>query len=714
MKIITLDTETTGTDFYHGTKPFLVTTCDNNKDIVWWEWFVNGWTRQPEIPENDIQEIIERIDSADKIIMHNGKFDIHTLSTILPSDYKFPYHKLEDTLIMAHLLASNRPKDLTSLAYQFLNLNIEKHEKSMEDCVKEARTRVRKKDCNSKFRVAKKDAWSDIPSAKDKSWKFDLWLPRSLARHLNLPQEHKWYHTVATYANKDSETTYLLYCHLWDIIRMRKLDKIYRERMKLVKIAFDIEHQGVYTDLQQSKKMYKACIDESKTNARVCTNIAAKLGFDLILPKGGNSKSLTKFCFSKDYLSLTPVVDEKAKTGAPSLNKNSLMIYEKTLDTTSKELLFIKSLKDKRAADTASKYLQNYNRFWLKHPEYDTNEKWKNIRILHPNLNLTGSATLRWTCNNPNSQNIGKGKNLEGFSLRDCFVPGPDRELFSIDAKNIELRIPAYVSGEQALIDLFERENEPPFYGSNHMLIFSIIWEDLWQDAIKKVGLEKVADYCKTTYKATYYQWTKNGNFAVQYQAGDATADKAYHQIGARQKILARFDKQAKLNRDCVSFAQKHGYIETVPDKEIDPHRGYPLLCTFIGNKVKPTIPLSYKVQGTAMWWTARAMVKTTDLLEEWHNNDKRFDGRIVMQVHDEIVFSFPKQKYTPVEALEFEKDNKEKNKKGIDFRLLQSNLWRIKAIAKRMESCGDALGIPTPVGIEWHPNNWAEGIKLQ
>ena len=102
--IISLDTETTGVDFHHGTKPFLVTTTDSDNNTVFWEWDVDPFTRDPQIPLRDIKEIKELIKSADRLVLQNPKFDARALESIGIRD--FPWHKVDDTLMAGHMLAS--------------------------------------------------------------------------------------------------------------------------------------------------------------------------------------------------------------------------------------------------------------------------------------------------------------------------------------------------------------------------------------------------------------------------------------------------------------------------------------------------------------------------------------------------------------------------------------------------------------------------------
>ena len=141
-----------------------------------------------------------------------------------------------------------------------------------------------------------------------------------------------------------------------------------------------------------------------------------------------------------------------------------------------------------------------------------------------------------------------------GYSLR---LPGP-RIGWSIDAKNVELRIPAFESGEQKLIDLFEKANEPPYYGSEHLLNFSVVFPEVWDKAVKLVGIDKAGPYCKQEYKDSYYQWTKNGDFGIQWHlAAEKKADLTFHRNGAYRLIKQNLPRKEALNQSCIDYAKQ-------------------------------------------------------------------------------------------------------------------------------------------------------------
>ena len=70
--IISLDTETTGTDLYHAACPFLVTICNQDYENTFYEWDVDPRTRQPKVDPADIKEIVQCIDRAPFIVMQIG------------------------------------------------------------------------------------------------------------------------------------------------------------------------------------------------------------------------------------------------------------------------------------------------------------------------------------------------------------------------------------------------------------------------------------------------------------------------------------------------------------------------------------------------------------------------------------------------------------------------------------------------------------------
>jgi DNA polymerase I-like protein with 3'-5' exonuclease and polymerase domains len=717
-RLTSIDTETTGIDFYHGAQPFLVTTCDDELEQTFWEWRVDPFTRQPNILEEDVEDIRRLLTANVDVVGQNIKFDVAAM-TEAGIVTTWDWSRTFDTIHSGHLLASNQPRDLTSMVLAYLHENVQPFEDRVKAATTEARKIAKAKYCRAKvtaslfddtpastnrgWRIAQEDL-HDMPSInssskrdEDKPWKNDMWLPREIAFELQYDDDHPWWTVTSEYANSDSMATILLFKRHRELLLENGLWELYLAKLKVIQPLFEMERRGTTVSMSALREHRDEYREDSRQLGEQCVSLAKGRGYSLEMPKGAaNNKSLTSFVF--DVLKL-PVLKE-TETGQPSFDKDVIASYCKTLEKGTTEHLFVDSLRGKRKRDKSLEYLSAYERFGI--------ERADGYAVLHPSVNGTGTSTTRFSMSNPNLQQVSKqetgcpeceGEGCETcdwtgedlHSVRKIFRPADGRELWSMDASNIELRIPAYESGEELLIALFERPDDPPFYGSQHMLNFSIIYPDIWEDVINKVGFEKAAGWCKKTYKSTWYQWCKNGDFGLQYQCGEATADAAFHRPGSYKRLKSSFVKLDALNKRCVAFANKHGYVETVPDRSVNPEHGYPLYCAQgWGGGIVPTVPLNYRTQGTAGWWMIRAMTRCFDQLQQWHAQG--FHGYMVLTVHDELVFDFPK---------------------GKGSKPWLTNLPKIAKLQSLMEQGGRDIGIPTPTSREYHPVSWGEGVSV-
>lgn len=683
--IISLDTEATGLDSYHGTRPFIVSTCDQNGVNTSWEWRVNPKTRMPVVRASDIPAICKVIKDAELLILQNAKFDYHILKTIIPNlEEYWDWGKVHDTLIGAHLLDSNKPKDLNTLSLRYLGIDITKYEKRMGDVVKKCRNLCKNKTFIEQYghwKVAKKDD-PNLPSGGN--WHADLWLPKAMYLYTDRGDKD-WKDLTFDYANADTFTTLKIWEVMYKRIQEMEMENIYNMRRKILGICADMERSGISAIKEELDSKIIDFTERSEIHKNRCINIAKTYDYDLVMPKNGRNNSLSQFVYgaqefnedgelikTTNYINL-PVIKTSKKTGLPSMDKGVMEQYLADLPRNSKEREFVKNVVLGRKLDTAISYMESYYRFGL------STEDQKYL-ILHCNMNICGTDTLRFSSDNPNSQNISK---QEEYTLRSCFGPRPGREWYPMDYENIELRIPAYESGEQVMIDLFEKPDEGPYYGSYHLMNASIIYPDLfWPLANEKGAFKK-------KYASTWYQWCKNFGFAVQYGAVckyGGTADKAAHKNGAHFLVVNRLSEHSKLNRKMIDMAKRCGYVETIPDKTVDPTKGYRLKCTLNNyGGILETVPLSYHIQSTAMWCTAKAMLRCDDYLK-WVSKKTGLKYYMTAQVHDEIVFDFPA--------------------------LGRRNLPIVKKCRELMEQSGDDISIPLRASVSYCPNNWAKDEK--
>ncbi len=675
--IISLDCETTGLDLAHGAMPFLVTTCDDEGVVRFWEWDVDPTTRRPEVPDGDLADIAELVDAADLIYLHNARFDARALATV---GLDLPWGKVRDTLVASHLLATNHPHNLTDLCIEYLGVDIEPLEVSIKEVVRICRATVKRE--YPQWRVAR-EGLPDMPSVKggsgrdeDKPWKSDMWLPRALAEAgtTKYVLEH-WLTACSKYANADSEHTLPLGLELERVIRGRGLWAIYEHRLQLPRVACEMECCGVTAIGEYTEATIQQYGEYVAEAGDALVAIAADHGHDLELSRGAAlNNNMREFFYDK--LKLPKVYGKKTK-GA-TLDKEAMAEYLATTDGDAHE--FIRLLTEKRQHDTDLSYMEVYRRFWVVVPGAP------GFFRIHPSLNPCGTDHLRWSSNSPNLQNVGKQEDVDigRVSVRNCFGPAPGREWWSMDFQNIELRIPAYESGEEAMVELFEKPDDPPFFGSYHCLNASIVYPELFWWLAEKEGA------FKRQYKSTEYQWCKNGGFALQYGCGERKADATFRRKGAYRLLKEKLPKVAALAQRYLEIAERSGCVETLPDHTVDPERGYPILASRTEDgRVLSTTPFNYHVSGTACWCKNTALIRCADQCAEWRAEG--FDANVCLEVHDEIIFDFPR---------------------GAAPR---ENLPRAAVLKGLMEQSGEDLvpRIPTPVSVSYHDVSWAKEVSV-
>ena len=728
--IISLDTETAGLDLAHGAKPYLVTTCDGDGVVRFWEWDVCPITRQPQILPEDLAEISELIDAADLIYLHNSPFDSRALATV---GVALPWPKVRDTMPASHLLASNRPHNLTWLCIEYLGVDIEPHELHVKAVVQACRTTAKREFPHWNLADEGKPGMPSVKASskrdEDKPWKNDMWLPRALAKELGHQAalyDPDWLDACARYANADSEHTLPLGLEMERLLRERGLWDIYLHRLQVQRVACEMVSYGVtaiggYVEATAAEYTEYTAEAESKL-----VEIAAELGHDLELAKGAAlNDNMRDFFYGamhqtcprcdytrrikhwngeqpegtecpkcakatkrrpgtrigmvtarRDNLHLPVVVS--SKTHNATLDRDAMQEYVQTLDE-GPALEFVEILADKRMYDTALGYIEQYRRYWVPVPEAPGYYR------IHPNLNPCGTDHLRWASNSPNLQNVsGDSKEL---SNRACFGPLPHREWWRMDFRSIERRIPPYECGEPKMVEVFEQPDSPPYWGSLYYLTASVLYPDeFWP--LAEIPIDS-PDGFKKRYPRLYKQ-AKFFDLAKQYGAGRRKGDLLSKIKNSYDLVDNEFPLLAKLQAKYLDIAERTGYVETLPDRTVDPARGYPLLVGRTeGGRVLSTTPFNYHISATACWCKNTSLIRCADQCARWRAEG--FDSHVALEVHDELLFDFPRGS-TPEE-----------------------NLPRASVLRALMEQSGEDLvpRIPTPVSMELHTESWAEGVLV-
>lgn len=656
--IIACDTETTGLDLWHGCKPFYFGGVDEKGVITSWRWRVNPYTREVSISNGDRAEIIEYLASADEIIWHNAKFDIRGLESIgigLPSDI---WQKSQDTILASHCLKSDGPHDLKNLALMHCDI-LDDDEDDLRDA------------CIASRRIADKVGWIKAEPAAQwwptqktgEWWKADCWMPfeaywrtdeeindqhDTLGGLYDIPEG--WRTVCETYANRDFERTLALWLVFRKMLDQDGLMGQYEISRRRLRATYRSETKGMTcrrwrTTAVKEKHSKLAAFHESECLKTVNNQI-------------DNLESPKQLQAALYNILKLPVVKRTAKTGQPSTDKEVIEKLRDQIRPLSRGAWFLQHLGGYRKRSYAADSIESWERGGI--PVFHNGEEKLNngapyFVTEHFNINLTGTDTTR-TSTNPNGQNIAKGEGQpkeEGFNLRELFGPGPGRMWFTHDYSNIEMRIFAYLAGEESLLDAFERGE------SAHLIIAEKLYPKLFKSLSSPEEFKKLYPH--------YYQWVKNGNFSLIYGAGIAKADATYHVPGAYRLIRREFKQIDAFMKVSQREANEHGYITTLG--------GYRL---FIPDK-KAHKAVNYKVQGSAGWAKTLAMVRIDEYL------DTMPDYWQIMDIHDELLHDTP-------------------------FAYQEEFPWRVKEI---MERSGRDLGLPLPVEMATIPISWDAEVDI-
>src|SRR6266568_409637 len=245
---------------------------------------------------------------------------------------------------------------------------------------------------------------------------------------------------------------------------------------------------------------------------------------------------------------------------------------------------------------------------------------------VHTSFNQTGAATGRLSSSEPNLQNI-PVRTPRGETIRRAFVAPPGARLVTADYSQIELRLLAHLSGDPAFVRAFEQG------GDIHRETAAIIFR-VPQDRVTP----EMRARAKTINFATIYG---QGPFALARQLG-ITQDEAKEFI--RQYFTRFAGVRAWLDRT-VAEARQRGYVETlfgrrryIPELK---DRNYNIRA--FGERTATNSPL----QGSAADLIKIAMIRIHAALPA-----AGVKARMLLQVHDELVFEVPEPAQAVASAL--------------------------------------------------------------
>ncbi|MGH7481653.1 MAG: DNA polymerase I [Longimicrobiales bacterium] len=245
---------------------------------------------------------------------------------------------------------------------------------------------------------------------------------------------------------------------------------------------------------------------------------------------------------------------------------------------------------------------------------------------IHTSFNQTVAATGRLSSSDPNLQNIPIRTEV-GAELRKGFVPEPGWLFMSADYSQIELRILAHLSGEPALLEGFRRGVD--IHRQTAAIVFDVPIEDV--DARMRAA-------AKTINFATIYGI---GPYMLSKQLGTSVAE-------AKEFIDAYFTRLAHVREfldRTIEQAKERGYVETLAGRRryVPELRSKNWNIRQFGERAATNAP----VQGTAADVIKLAMIDIHAALQGGETA-----ARMLLQVHDELVFEVPRDELDTARSL--------------------------------------------------------------
>ena len=237
---------------------------------------------------------------------------------------------------------------------------------------------------------------------------------------------------------------------------------------------------------------------------------------------------------------------------------------------------------------------------------------------VHSNFNQARAATGRLSSENPHLQNI-PIKDEAGREIRKAFIPrDKDHILLAADYSQIELRLIADISKDEFMLDAFNKGLD--FHKATAARVYEVPFEEVTAEQRRNA---------------------KTVNFSIIYGAG---ATNLSRQLGIKRgeakKLIETYFAQFKGLKtymdETVNFARENGYVKTLAGRkrilrDINSRNG-------LARSNAERMAINTPIQGSAADMIKLAMIEIHKEMK-----DQGTKSKMIMQVHDELVFDIYK-----------------------------------------------------------------------
>ena len=403
------------------------------------------------------------------------------------------------------------------------------------------------------------------------------------------------------YAAEDADFCLRIFLALKEELFISKLNSVYeRIERPLINVIANMEKEGILID---KSKLNALSIEFQDKLTLIQKKIYELCGeeFNIASPK-----QLGEILFEK----LNLPQDKKSKTGNYS---TSISVLE-GLSTKGFEIadLIIEWRTLSKLKSTYTDALQE-----------SINKQTKRV---HTSYSMASASTGRLASTNPNLQNI-PIRTSDGRRIREAFIARDGYKLISADYSQIELRLMAHAANETEMIKAFNENVD--IHSQTASKVFGIPIEDL--DSVTRRSAKAI-------------------NFGIIYGISSFGLSKqlSCSQSEAKNFIESYFDQfpKIKIYMDAmIENAKMKGYVETFFGRRI-PIKGINSK-NFQERSFAERQSINAPIQGSAADIIKRAMIKIHNVFQE-----KNIESKMLLQVHDELVFECPKDEINNVSNL--------------------------------------------------------------
>lgn len=392
---------------------------------------------------------------------------------------------------------------------------------------------------------------------------------------------------AAVYSAEDAQVTLQLHNKLYPMLDAPLKNVFHTIEMPLVTILADMERQGVLIDPDTLFKHGERLKERIVTLEKEAVQLAGK-HFNLNSPK-----QLQEILFEEQKL---PIV-AKTPTGQPSTAESVLqeLAFEYRLAAV---ILEYRSL---------SKLVSTYIDSLPQKINPDTHR-------VHTSYNQAVAATGRLSSSEPNLQNI-PARSEEGRLIRTAFIAPPGCVLVAADYSQIELRIMAHLSQDENLLKAF----------ANGWDIHAATASEMFQVTLNDVTKEQRRRAKAVNFGLIYGM----SAFGLSKQLG-VERGEAQNYIDT---YFQRYPKVLEYMERTRKLAHEQGYVETIFGRRL--YLPEINAQNMMRQKAAERTAINAPMQGTAADIIKKAMIA----IANWQKNQSNSMARMIMQVHDELVF---------------------------------------------------------------------------